>query len=149
MGRLWQTLILSQWKSELAYLPVESVIRDQQSHYYDALRQSDMASSATFFVEFMLKALSIALQQALMVEPHIYTQSSEKGSEKGSDKGSEKTTIRILDLIEGDPDISAKRIAEKLDISARAVEKNIAKLKASGCLIRVGAARGGYWQVNR
>ncbi len=28
MGRLWQTLILSQWRAVLAYLPVESVIRE-------------------------------------------------------------------------------------------------------------------------
>ncbi len=30
MGRLWQTLILSQWRQELAWLPVETLIHHQQ-----------------------------------------------------------------------------------------------------------------------
>ncbi len=33
MGRLWQTLILRDWKSMLAYLPVETVIRELQKDY--------------------------------------------------------------------------------------------------------------------
>ena len=37
MGRLWQTLILSQWRSELAWLPVETLIHFQQDRYYQIL----------------------------------------------------------------------------------------------------------------
>ncbi|HEX2747214.1 MAG TPA: Fic family protein, partial [Verrucomicrobiales bacterium] len=43
MGRLWQTLILSRWKPALAWLPVESVIRERQRDYYAALAASDRA----------------------------------------------------------------------------------------------------------
>jgi Fic family protein len=50
-------LILSQWKSALAYLPMETVTRNQQSEYYAALSAADRASDATGFVEFMLHAL--------------------------------------------------------------------------------------------
>jgi Fic family protein len=67
MGRLWQTLILSQWKSVLAYLPVETVIRNQQSEYYAALSAADQASDATVFVEFMLQALLAAMQEVVLV----------------------------------------------------------------------------------
>jgi hypothetical protein len=65
MGRLWQTLILSQWKPELAYLPVETVIRHQQAEYYAALSAADKASDATGFVEYMLKALLSAMQEVV------------------------------------------------------------------------------------
>jgi Fic family protein len=65
MGRLWQTLILSQWKPELAYLPVETVIRHQQAEYYAALNAADKASDATGFVEYMLKALLSAMQEVV------------------------------------------------------------------------------------
>ena len=61
MGRLWQTLILSQWRPVLAYLPVETVIRDQQDAYYGALSAADQLAEATPFVEFMLGALKQAL----------------------------------------------------------------------------------------
>lgn len=61
MGRLWQTLILSQWRPVLAYLPVETVIRDQQDAYYGSLSAADQGAEATPFVEFMLKALKQTL----------------------------------------------------------------------------------------
>jgi Fic family protein len=69
MGRLWQTLILSQWKPALAYLPVETVIRNQQTEYYAALSAADQASDATGFVEFMLQALLAAMQEVVLVTP--------------------------------------------------------------------------------
>lgn len=68
MGRLWQTLILSQWRSVLAYLPVEAVIREQQDAYYAALSAADQLAESTPFVEFMLQALSVALKEAAASE---------------------------------------------------------------------------------
>ncbi len=35
-----------------------------------------------------------------------------------------------------------------MGVTSRAIEKHIAHLKQEGFLIRVGAAKGGYWQVN-
>ena len=66
MGRLWQTLILSKWKPVLAFLPVETVIRNQQSDYYAVLSAADQASNATGFVEFMLQALLAAMQEVVL-----------------------------------------------------------------------------------
>jgi Fic family protein len=68
MGRLWQTLILSQWRPVLAYLPVEAVIREQQDAYYAALSAADQQAEATPFVEFMLQALNLALAEAVQSE---------------------------------------------------------------------------------
>ena len=63
MGRLWQTLILSQWQPWLAFVPVESVVRERQVAYYEALRQADQQADATRFVIFMLEALRDTLEQ--------------------------------------------------------------------------------------
>ncbi len=63
MGRLWQTLILSRWKPLLAFLPVESVIRERQSEYYQALGASDKAGQSTIFIEYLLSALLQALRE--------------------------------------------------------------------------------------
>ena len=38
-------------------------------------------------------------------------------------------------------------MAKKLNISTRAVEKQIAKLKKEGKIRRVGPDRGGYWEI--
>jgi Fic family protein len=63
IGRLWQTLILSSWKPELAFLPVESVIRQRQAEYYAALAASDKAGQSTIFIEFLLSALLQAIHE--------------------------------------------------------------------------------------
>lgn len=63
MGRLWQTLILSRWQPWLVFVPVESVVRERQEAYYEALRQSDQQADATRFVVFMLEALRDTLHQ--------------------------------------------------------------------------------------
>jgi Fic family protein len=63
IGRLWQTLILSKWKPILAYLPVETVIRDKQTAYYEALLESDKAANSTIFVQFMLQSLLTAIKE--------------------------------------------------------------------------------------
>ena len=77
--------------------------------------------------------------------------SSEKGaiggSEKTAAKGSEKTVAKIIRLMRENAKISAAKIARKIGISSRAVEKHIAKLKAAGRIKRVGADRGGVWRV--
>jgi Fic family protein len=63
MGRLWQTLILSQWNPLFAFLPVESVIRDRQADYYRVLGACDKAGNSTAFIEFLLAALLTALRE--------------------------------------------------------------------------------------
>lgn len=68
MGRLWQTLILRLWKPLLAYLPVETVIRERQNDYYRVLAEADECAEATPFVEFMLQALYHAIVEAMTTD---------------------------------------------------------------------------------
>lgn len=65
MGRLWQTLILSRWQPPLAWLPVESVIRDRQEAYYEALARSDREANATAIAEYILQALLEAAREMI------------------------------------------------------------------------------------
>ncbi|MCL2790096.1 MAG: Fic family protein [Desulfobulbus sp.] len=64
MGRLWQTLILSKWRPVLAYMPVETIVRNRQDEYYASLGQADIQGEATRFIEFMLQALNDTLADA-------------------------------------------------------------------------------------
>lgn len=65
LGRLWQTRILSEWRQIMAYLPVESIIKEKQEEYYAALGQADQHSDCTVFIEFMLNALEEALRESI------------------------------------------------------------------------------------
>lgn len=134
MGRLWQTLILSQWQPLLAYLPVESIVRDRQAAYYQALADADNLANSTPFIEFMLQALLDALTEVLA-----------KTSEKVSIKASEKTSEKILVLIAENPLLTIAELAEVIGVTERSIERNLKKLQAEQRLSRNGPAKGGYW----
>ena len=45
--------------------------------------------------------------------------------------------------------MTIRELAQQLDISQRAIEKQIDKLKRDGHLQRIGPDKGGYWQVQK
>ncbi len=68
MGRLWQTLILSQWNPLFAHIPVESIVHSHQSDYYYAINQSTQQTDSAPFVEFML---AIILETVTTITPQV------------------------------------------------------------------------------
>ncbi|MDR0281525.1 MAG: Fic family protein [Paucimonas sp.] len=118
MGRLWQTLILSQWRGILAYLPVESVIREQQDAYYEALALADKLAQATPFVEFMLNALREALLESA---------ASEQAVEQVTEQVTEQVA-RLLKVLAPGEALKASELMERLDLASRpAFTKNYLK----------------------
>jgi predicted HTH transcriptional regulator len=76
--------------------------------------------------------------------------SSEKSSEKnvaGSEKTSGDTADKIVEMIRQAPVITAGALAMELGISTRAVEKQVAKLKDSRRIQRIGSDKAGRWVV--
>jgi len=61
MGRLWQQVILMQEDSIFEYLPIETLIKDNQQQYYKVLGLCDKVGESTLFIEFMLKQIHLAL----------------------------------------------------------------------------------------
>lgn len=61
MGRLWQTLILSQWHPIFINIPVESLIYQNQRAYYDALQASTNQTDSAPFIEFILQMILDAI----------------------------------------------------------------------------------------
>ncbi|MBO6290974.1 MAG: HTH domain-containing protein, partial [Selenomonas sp.] len=71
----------------------------------------------------------------------------DESSEKFGENLLNETQKAILGLIKEDKSVSASMMAERLNITQRAVEKNIRSLREQGILIRCGAARGGHWEI--
>lgn len=65
MARLWQNIILAEWKEIFAYVPIESLIKDYQSDYYKAINDCNNSGESTVFIEFMLKMIYEALNNLL------------------------------------------------------------------------------------
>ncbi len=70
-----------------------------------------------------------------------------KSSVKGSVKSSVKSSVKILELMAVDHTITIREIASQLGISIRATEKQVANLKKENKIKRVGARRGGHWEI--
>lgn len=63
----------------------------------------------------------------------------------GDENGDE---IKILKMLESEPDITAQNLSKKTGFSARKISRIIKRLRESGKIIRVGSDRKGYWKIN-
>ena len=62
MGRLWQTAILMRSNPLFAWIPMESIIRERQQEYYNAIRTSTKNGNSNEFILFMLKTILDAIK---------------------------------------------------------------------------------------
>ena len=131
MGRYWQTALLASWRPQMAWVPVEEIIRDRQDAYYRAISNADRTCDARLFIEFMLTAL----RDALVVV------------KKSVGKGVVKSVVKIQELLKEFPEITRERLAAEVGLSVRGVEKNLAQLKSAGKIRRIGGRKGGRWEV--
>jgi Fic family protein len=141
MGRLWQTLILSQWQPMLAWLPVETVIRHRQQDYYAQLAKADASSDCSGFIEFMLQAISDSLREAIADETPVQTP-VQTPVEKP-----QRTPDQILSLLCQQPQLTLAEVAQAIGRSLRTVERAAATLQANGKLRYIGPKKGGRWEV--
>ena len=64
----------------------------------------------------------------------------------GDDNGDD---MKILLLLEKEPDITAKKLSEKTGFSTRKISRIIKSLRESGRIIRIGSDRKGHWEINK
>ena len=60
-----------------------------------------------------------------------------------------KSRKKIVALLAQDGKLSAAALAKQIGLSAKTIEKHLAKLKADGIIERIGPAKGGYWKVKQ
>ena len=133
MGRLWQTLILAHWKPLFAWLPVETIVKENQKEYYQALQSSDKSGDSSFFIEFMLSNILRAVEE-LREKQNV-------GINVGINEN------EILQLIGKNPKITALEISQNLNITSRQVERLISSMKKKNIIVRVGARKSGEWKI--
>ena len=82
IGRLWHTLLLSRWNPLFAWLPVESMINENQQDYYSAINASNAAGESTVFIEFMLSAIKASLIDAIKMSDGMSDGSTSKSDDR-------------------------------------------------------------------
>ena len=139
MGRYWQTMILARWKSIFAWLPVETIVKQNQQEYYHAIARSDSAGDSTVFILFMLKCLQATIKHEV----------ENKVDNKVEDKLLTDSEQRIVKLMTEDAHITIAEICKKTKLSAAGVNKILASLRNKGIIKRIGANKNGYWDVHK
>jgi Fic family protein len=135
IGRLWQTVILKEFRELFAYLPIESMVKANQQKYYHAFEECANLGESTPFVEFMLDVILKTLNSFI------------KESQKSDQKSNYKSDQKILSLITENSSITITEMCQKLSMSESGVKKVLKKLKDGGKLKRVGSLKAGYWEV--
>jgi len=137
IGRLWQSLILQKWKQIFAWIPVETLVYENQNEYYKVLQQADNIGDSTAFVEFMLEMICNALKEinnttdvVTNVVTNVVT-----------------TEEKILALLKQDGSMTAGMLSVAVGITPRQAQRILARLKEKGKIIRHGATKNGYWEV--
>lgn len=127
MGRLWHTLLLAEWKEILAWIPVETLVKERQEEYYDALGKADKEADSTVFVEFMLTALKDALKEIPPTDQDSDPESdqdsvldSEQVCDQVKDKESDQDNRKFIELGEKE-----RKIIEKASKEAVAILRNL------------------------
>ena len=146
IGRLWQTLILSKWNELFAWLPVETVVYENQQGYYEALAISQKAGDSETFIEFILNSILQALEELPVRKiTDIFT-------DINTDKLS-KVELEFLEQIAGYMDRNgeitnyrAQLLTNKSDIS---VKKYLAKFAEIGLLQVEGKNKGRKYKINK
>ena len=140
-------LVMNQIQFENNLIPMR-VLKEDKEEYVKSLAQSQEQSNPKIFVDFMTESMARNLEN----EIKTFLQSTEMGGENTkmggeNEKRGEKTSLLILSKLKNDPRMTSAELASALEISPKAVEKQIARLKKSGKLLRIGPDKGGYWEV--
>jgi len=69
------------------------------------------------------------------------------GRMKSGVKSRVKSRVKIIEMMQEKPAITIPELAEKIDVSKKAIEKQIAILKKEGLIERIGPDKGGEWRV--
>lgn len=128
-GRLWQTLILANWRPVFKNLPIENIVYKYRKEYYKAIAISGGEDGCTPFIEFILGVID----ETLALESNT----------------PRSTRDKIIEQLRYNPKITRSELASILGITSDGVKYHLQKMTADGIIIRHGSARSGYWEVVR
>lgn len=141
-------LVMNMIQFELGLIP-SIVFKEDKEDYIKALVLTRENDDLSIFRNFMRKEMVFNLSRSINAFLQSTQDDMPKGREK-TEKGGEKklnSREKILLLLQDNPEMSASALADKIGITRKGVEKQLARLKAAGIIRRVGPDKGGRWEV--
>ena len=141
-------LVMNMLQFEFGLIPTK-ILKEDKEEYIKALVATREDEDLDVFRGFMTSMMEQNLQNEIATYlESIGNEESREKTPKGREKP-RKSREKIVALLSEDGKLSAASLAEKIGISAKAVEKHLANLKANGIIERIGPAKGGYWEVRQ
>ncbi len=137
-------LLMNHIQFEFGLIPAK-VLKEDKGDYINALIATREADDTAIFLEFMTGEMIKTLSSDIDAFLKSMEESGEKNWPVGEKK--QKSREKILQLLKDHPNYSARKLAEVIGITPKAIEKHLAKLKAEGLIRRDGPDKGGSWIV--
>ena len=137
-------LLMNQIQFELGLIP-SKVHKEDKGDYINALIAARETDDITVFLDFMTNEM----MKTLSSDINAFLKSMDEGEEirRPIWEKKQKSRERILQLLKEYPNYSARKLAEVIGVTPKAIEKHLAKLKAEGLIRRDGPDKGGHWTV--
>lgn len=137
-------LVMNHIQFEFGLIPSKA-LKEDKGDYINALIATREADDMSVFLDFMTGEMIKTLSSDI----DAFLRSMDDGGEKTRPIGEKKQKSRekILQLLKDHPNYSARKLAEIIGITPKAIEKHLAKLKAEGLIKREGPDKGGSWTV--
>ena len=111
IARLWQNILLYNWKEIFEYIPLESQIHKFQSDYYAAIANCNSDGNSSQFIIFMLKMIDETLDELLNISNKIINE--------------EAINIdKLLNVMEKNVPVTANEIMKRLNIKSKDTLRN-------------------------
>lgn len=142
-------LLMNMLQFEFGLIPTKILNEDKEA-YIKALVATREEENLDIFRTFMFSMM----QKNLHSEIENYISSVGEVHEEGveyqkTEPKKIKSREKIVALLAENSKLSAVALAERIGISAKAVEKHLSNLKADGIIKRIGPDKGGYWEVKK
>lgn len=132
-------LMMNWLQFEYGLIP-SRIFADDKEEYIKALVETRKSENLDIFRSFMTDMMIRHLTNDI-------ASFEESIGETTVEKVKLNTADRIVALIKENPRHSAKSLAQAIGISAKGIEKQLAKLKVQGAIRRIGPDKGGTWEV--
>ena len=105
-ARLWQNVILSNWKEIFQFVPIETEIGKRQNDYYKAISDSHISGKSNAFIDFMLECIDVAVDQ-------VFKQA------RSNDDAYSEYVRKLLDVMEFDVSYTCKDLMNRLGLKSK------------------------------
>lgn len=146
IGRLWQSVILFRHNELFEFIPIETLVYENQQKYYDAIESSRKKNSSTPFIEYMLEMIYKAV---CAFDDSAGGLSSIKEEYTNNLSKAEKNVLRLMmDNFSVHEHITAEKLEEKAGKSSSGVRRYLKKFTDKGILVASGENKGRKYRIN-